>query len=130
MIIAEEVSVDGPGFYDLTNRVEKAVNRTELLDGLEAPQRLHAVLPVHRPATPFRRAVEPERPRVAQLAVGLHGILRLLQRVHPVLQPPPLEADGQPHLQLLQHLLKERLPVVMLQVLVAMEPRMLNYRRN
>ena len=34
MIIAEEVSVDGPGFYDLTNRVEKAVNRTELLDGL------------------------------------------------------------------------------------------------
>ena len=34
MIIAEEVSVDGPGFYDLTNRVEKAVNQTELLDGL------------------------------------------------------------------------------------------------
>ena len=34
MIIAEEVSVDGPGFYDLTDRVEKAVNQTELLDGL------------------------------------------------------------------------------------------------
>ena len=34
MIIAEEVSVDGPGFYDLTDRVEKAVNQTELHDGL------------------------------------------------------------------------------------------------
>ena len=34
MIIAEEVSVDGPGFYILTDRVEKAVNQTELLDGL------------------------------------------------------------------------------------------------
>ena len=34
MIIAEEVSVDGPGFYDLTDRVEKAVTQTELLDGL------------------------------------------------------------------------------------------------
>ena len=34
MIITEEVSVDGPGFYDLTDRVEKAVNQTELLDGL------------------------------------------------------------------------------------------------
>ena len=34
MIIAEEVSVDGPGFYDLTDRVEKAVNQTDLLDGL------------------------------------------------------------------------------------------------
>ena len=34
MIIAEEVSVDGPGFYDLTDRVEKAGNQTALLDGL------------------------------------------------------------------------------------------------